>query len=86
MNQDADDPPAKVKLDYERAQAQPGPSTFTRVVSWVMIGAGVPIAISGLFQSNPAARINIVTTGAGLVFWGVVVRFQHFDILRGWRK
>jgi len=50
---------------------------YRRVLSTVLIAAGVLLAILGLAVHHESARFNVWTAAFGMLIWGMVIRFQH---------
>ena len=62
-----------VPLDYS-PPPPPDVPRYRTVLSRILVGAGVAIAIVGLFAQSESARVNICVAAFGLVMYGLVIR------------
>ena len=66
-------------LDYAPVP-RPPPYTvppYRKVLSGVLILAGVVLGGVGMLLANESARVSVWTAALGLVVYGLVIRFQH---------
>ena len=65
-----------VPLDYSPF-SPPAVPRYRKILSGVLIVAGIFILLVGLFQQNASARINICVGGLFFLVSGLVIRFQQ---------
>ena len=62
-------------LDY--ATPPPGVPRYRKILSGILIGVVVGIAVTGLFAYSESAGGDICVAAGGLVVFGLAIRFQH---------
>jgi hypothetical protein len=53
---------------------------YRKILSGILVSAGVVLAIIALFATSDYERRGSLTVSFALIVWGVVIRFQHVGL------